>query len=159
MKKLMFAFSTLGLLFLILSCNQPQGNREDMDHAGHEHHDAMMSGSQMKLNNGAKWIVDAATSDNYDGMKTMTNMFAAEPSPSLSNYQIYGSDLTKALNKMISDCKMKGADHDALHQWFEPLLRQANDLKNMQDSLSAKKLFDSVHTRVNVFKDYFTGVQ
>ncbi len=158
MKKLIFTLSTLSILFLIVSCNQSRNHHGGMNHDdSHEHHGAMMQGNPMTLNNGSKWMVDAATSGNYDGMKTMTNMLAAEPSPSLTNYQIYGNDLTVALNKMISECKMKGPDHDALHQWMEPLIKQANDLKNIQDSLSAKNLFDSVHTRVDAFSDYFTG--
>lgn len=159
MKNLFIAGIISGFVLFSMSCHQ-QEHHNDADRAGaHDHHAATTADNNLTLNNGAKWVVDDVTADNYDGMKTMTDMFAVAPSPSLSNYQIYGKDMSNALNKMIKECKMQGPDHDALHLWMEPLTGQINELRSISDSAAAKKVFDSVRTRVDAFGDYFTEAQ
>jgi hypothetical protein len=151
MKRLSYVIVLGGLLFSFISCNQ-NGQRRD-------HHDqvsATVTGDSLDLNNGAKWVVDSLTSDNFVDLKTMTDMFAVEPFPSVANYQKYGSDMGTGMNKMISECKMSGRGHDMLHLWFEPIIKQSNDLKTITDTVDAKKLFNSIHERVDLYKTYFT---
>lgn len=136
------------LLIAGSSCNQGAHEADQ-----HEHATAI---DTLSLDNGARWAVDSLTSDNVVSMKTMTDMFAVEPFPAMAMYQKYGSDMNKGLNKMISECKMSGPGHDMLHRWFEPIMKQTNELQTVSDSLMAKSIFDSVHARMDLFKTYFT---
>lgn len=146
MKKVLLILTVFVSGFAGVSCNQ-----------NHEHEDSSsaLSDTTLSLNNGSKWIADSITSSNYIDLRTITNMFAVAPNPSLNNYQILGSDLGKGLNKMISECKMKGADHDMLHRWLEPILSQTGDLKNVTDTIEGRKLFHSLHQRIDAFYTYF----
>lgn len=156
MKKVIYALSLAGSLFLFSACNE--GNHQADDH-DHDHTSATASDTELGLNNGAKWTVDTVTNSNYIAMKTMTNMFAVDPFPPLGAYQTFGNDMSNGINKMMDECTMKGADHDALHTWLNPIIRQSNDLKSVSDTARARALFDSVHTRINLYPDYFVPAQ
>lgn len=151
MKRFCYGILLGGCLLFSASCSQ--GGHEG-DHGSHEA--ATATGETLSLNDGARWPVDSLTSENFVSMKTMTDMFAVAPFPALASYQQYGADMNGGLNKMISECKMSGPGHDMLHRWFEPIMKQTNELKNVSDTLVAKRLFDSVHTRVDLYKTYFT---
>ncbi|MBS1946718.1 MAG: hypothetical protein JST47_03030 [Bacteroidetes bacterium] len=151
MKRSFFTLSALAFLFFEVSCSQP---KQQNDASSSSTPDTVLS-----LNNGAKWIVDSITVGNYVSLRTMTNMFAVAPYPSLANYQVYGTDMSKGLNKMLGECKMKGADHEALHKWLAPIIEQSNQLKNIADTLEARVAFNAVHKRVDVFYDYFVTAQ
>lgn len=153
MKKIMYAIIAGQFLLFATGCNQ-SGQKDEAHHS-----EATSADTSLTLNNGSKWTVDSTTAHNYVDLKTMTNMFAVNPFPSLANYQTYGNDMTKGINTMMQECKMKGADHEQLHHWLEPIVRQSNELKNVSDSVLAKKIFDSVHTRVDAFNTYFAEAQ
>ena len=50
---------------------------------------------------------------------------------------------------------MSGPDHDALHQWLEPVLSETNQLKNVTDTAVAAKTFKSIDTRIDDYHNYF----
>jgi hypothetical protein len=56
---------------------------------------------------------------------------------------------------MIQECKMKGPDHDALHHWLEPLLKETNELKNAADTTAGKMIFQSLDKQIDAFHTYF----
>ncbi len=143
-----FILGCIGFMSILMSCHN------SADEHSHDAGTSLVSDT-LTLNHGAKWVVDTATNGNYVSLKTMTNMFAVDPFPALAGYQTYGSDMMNGINKMMKDCTMKGADHDELHKWLEPIVRQSNQLKNVTDTVLAKKIFDSVHTRVDLFANYF----
>ena len=65
----------------------------------------------------------------------------------LENYIQTAEQLHDGLNKMINECKMKGADHDALHQWLEPLLKETKEMKNATEvKITQDKLRASLKT-------------
>lgn len=148
MKKSLF---TVICVSFLLSCNQGTSNSESHD----DHTNAMAADASLALNNGAKWKADSITNHNVIRLKTTANMFRVEPFPSQDNYQLLGNDLGDDLNTMLQECKMKGADHDALHQWLEPILHQSNRLKNITDTALGRKIFDSVDHRIDVYNQYF----
>ncbi|HRP31635.1 MAG TPA: hypothetical protein PKV73_07075 [Agriterribacter sp.] len=149
MKKSILVFLLAGFLWACNSGN-PANNAETTVPAETHAHDATLS-----LNNGQKWKADAATNDNVVDLRTIAQNFSAMPHTELSDYQILNNDLQKGLDTMIKECKMQGPDHDALHVWLEPLIKDVGDLKKAGDITSAGKTFQSITERLEVYNQYF----
>lgn len=148
------------LLSFAVGCNSDSDahhhNHDQVTHdEGHDH----VASTELTLNNGAKWQLDTSTSKNVVELKTMTNMFAVDPSPSASEYNVYGNDMINGINKMIQECTMTGEDDAALHRWFLPIMRQSNELKSISDTSGARNIFDSIKVRVDVFPQYFAQAE
>lgn len=136
--------------FLFLAaCNE---HSHDQQSGSSEH---LSKDTVLTLNNGKKWKADTLTSRNVVALKTMVNMFGVEPYPSANNYQVLGNDMTNGFNKMIKECKMSGPDHDALHLWMEPIIKESNQLKTITDTIQARQLFKSIKERVDNYPAYF----
>ena len=148
MKKNLFIVLCISILF---SCNQSSDKSESHSNDSH----SMSADTTLTLNNGAKWTADSITNHNVIRLRVTANMFRVEPFPSLSNYQVLGNDLGSDVDTLLQQCKMKGADHDALHKWLEPILSQSNQLKNITDTTAARKIFSSVDGRINSYDQYF----
>jgi len=56
---------------------------------------------------------------------------------------------------MVSECKMKGADHEALHHWLEPIMEKAKELKNANSIETARTIFGEIEKQINLFHQYF----
>lgn len=144
-------------LFIILagvflfSCNQGTNTSETEDHDSH----AETTDTVLTLNEGAKWQADSITNHNLVRLKTTADMFRVEPFPSLETYQMLGNDLSGDVNTMLEQCKMKGADHEALHKWLTPIISQSNQLKNVTDTAEGRKIFAAVDQRIDAYHQYF----
>lgn len=148
MKKSLFT----GLLVSVLiSCNQGTNTSQPHDEETH----SAVTDVNMTLNNGAKWKADSVTNHNVVRLKVTANMFRVKPFPDLSSYQLVGGYLSGDVDTMLLQCKMKGADHEALHKWLAPIIDQSRRLKNISDTAEGRKLFDSVDQRINIFHQYF----
>lgn len=139
-------------IFLLFSCSQVNNNAgtENTSHASHGEVE-----TNLTLNNGDKWKADSSTYNNVMDLKNTSDMFKIQPFPSLNEYHILGSDLTKGINKMIQECKMTGPDHEALHKWLEPILENANKLKSVSDPAAAKPIIQSIDARLDEYGNYF----
>ena len=149
MKKIIFLL--LGS-FVLFACNQSANKTESDDHASHEH---AVADTQLTLNNGAKWNADSITSHNVVNLKTIADNFRIKPFPSATEYQLLSNDLNSGVNKLIQDCKMSGPDHDALHKWLEPVLKESNQLKTITDTDAARTTFKSLDERIDAYPNYF----
>ena len=56
---------------------------------------------------------------------------------------------------MIKQCTMKGADHDALHLWLEPLMKKEKELGESSTVDKAISILHELETQVNLFPQYF----
>ena len=74
---------------------------------------------------------------------------------SLENYLQTAAAIQDGLNKMISECKMKGADHEALHHWLEPLMDKTKELKNANSIETARTISGEIEKQINLFLQYF----
>ncbi|MEO9144129.1 MAG: hypothetical protein ABI237_01105 [Ginsengibacter sp.] len=148
MKKILFV---LGLCTFLFACNQGSDKTTTDESSNHVHDEDVA----LTLNNGAKWKADTMTNRHLVAIKTMANMFKVAPFPAAEKYQILGSDLQAGFNSMIKDCTLKGAPDEALHKWMLPILRQAQELKNITDTAKARPIFDSLDQRINIYYDYF----
>lgn len=114
------------------------------------HHQETVKG--LKLNNGAKWDADSATIANVDLLK---QTFTEANSESLNDYFSRAEKLQLGLNKMISECKMSGENHDALHLWLEPLIAKTKALKMSKSVEDARLIYEDITSIITIFPQYF----
>lgn len=150
MKKLVYLLISASIL---LACNQSSNKTENDEHVSNEKH--TVEDTVLTLNNGAKWKADSITNHNVINLKTIADNFRAKPFPSVNDYQLAGKDLNSGVNKLIQDCKMSGPDHDQLHKWLEPVLKQSNQLKTITDTAVARTTFKSIDARIDAYHNFF----
>lgn len=143
------------LSFLLLCCAlfSCHSGSEEHDHGTHEEHET--TDTLLTLNIGSRWKVDSSTDVNYALLDGITNKFSSDSIKDLVSYQNYSEDMTNGINKMIQECKMEGEAHEVLHKWLGPIIQQSHELKTISDTLAARKVFDSLFSRVNRFNQYF----
>ena len=148
MKKILAMLILPGFL---LACHSKNESNAAVEPATENHgHDDHASG--LVLNNGAKWKADSSTIGNVDLLQKVVSGAKKE---SLENYLQTAAQLEAGLNKMVSECKMQGADHDALHLWLEPLMKRSKDLKKATTAGDAATLLNEIDKQVNLFSQYF----
>jgi hypothetical protein len=139
---------------LLPACNSKNDNTGNADSAtvveNHADHEKAAEG--LALNNGAKWKADSTTLLNVTLLQTIVSG-AQKESP--DNYVQTAKQLENGLSKMISECKMKGADHDALHKWLEPRMEKTKDLKKVSSVENAATVLNEIEKQVNLFPQYF----
>ncbi|HET7118828.1 MAG TPA: hypothetical protein VFI29_20220 [Hanamia sp.] len=148
MKKSLFTVLCASILF---SCTQ--GTNNSGPHSKDNH--STVADTSLTLNNGAKWKADSITNHNVIRLKVTANMFRVKPYPELDTYQLLGSDLANDADTMLQQCRMKGADHEALHKWLGPIINQSGRLKNVTDTAEGRKIFDFIDRRINEYQQYF----
>lgn len=150
MKKLFAAFLVSASL---LACSNNKEHSENTSSATvEEKHDEHATTEGLVLNNGAKWKADSPTVRN---VAMLQETVEKANTGSLENYQQAAGQLQDGLNKMIKECKMKGADHDALHQWLEPLLTKNKALQTATTVENASAIFSDIRKQVSLFPNYF----
>jgi hypothetical protein len=63
--------------------------------------------------------------------------------------------LSQTVFLLISKTLNYGADHEALHQWLEPLMKSVNELKKANDEKEASKLFNEISEQLTNYHQYF----
>jgi hypothetical protein len=146
MKTIFFLLAISG----VISCNngndQPPKGTETVVHEKEE------SGTALSLNNGAKWKADSTTLVNE---KRLSSIIENAKSATLSDYRQTATDLEAGLNTMISECRMQGADHEALHHWLEPLVANTAKLKAASNKDEAAAIFSEIQKQMALFPQYF----
>ena len=148
MKKILFLLLSTALLF---ACNQGTEKSKTEKHSIHD----IEQTTDLALNNNVKWKADSVINHNVTNLGSIANDFKKKSSLSISDYQKLSANLTTELNKMIKECKMTGADHDALHIWLEPVLKETAELKNSSDTVIAGTIFKSIDKRLDNYNNYF----
>ena len=149
MKQLLSIFVATMFLF---ACNSNSNEAAiPTENVSHEHHDSVV----LTLNNGEKWKADSTTNQNVVNLKTIGDNFRIKPFPTVGEYQLLSSDLSNSLNTMIQECKMTGPDHEALHHWLEPILKDTKELKNVNDTATARSIFISLDKQIDLYHSYF----
>ncbi len=148
MKRFLILLLCTSLLF---ACNQAPDKSKDDKHVINN----IKQTTELALNNGTKWKADSVTNHNVANLRGIADDFKTEPAPSVSDYQKLSADLNTGLNKMIKECKMTGADHDALHIWLQPILEENAELKNISATEIAGTIFKSIDKRLDNYNNYF----
>ena len=139
------------------ACNNPEtsSKKEVAPAVEADHHEHAENKTGLELNNGDKWKADNSTNNNVKDLQVVLEQFNARTDQSMAAYKLAADDLQLGLNKMVSECKMKGPDHDALHKWLEPLIGQVKELKQVSTEADAAKMIAAIHTQVNYYNQYF----
>lgn len=167
MKKILLSLFSAAILF---GCNS-QDSATAEDHSDHDHAAATQdSGDHAhavpsdatalitgvpSLNDGAKWKADASTNENVANLKSMIDQFKTNADPEVKDYQEFQAKFTDGISKMVTECKMKGADHDALHVWLEPLMKDNKDMKDLDSKEALASAFHTISQRVDLYPQYF----
>ena len=153
MKRILVLFFGAGIL---LGCNSNVANHEEASpHANDTFQVEAQKNKELSLNNEIKWNSDESTNENVKELKTIIDNFNQEKETEISGYKMLATNLQNSLNKLIKECRMKGPDHDALHLWLEPVLKDVNSLNGATSSEEAAELFNSIYKKVNVYDQYF----
>lgn len=140
----------IGLAIAILTgCKQ--GNEKVITDPPHDHEHSAAA-IAVTLNDGKKWKSDSATRENIKLLHDMSTRFADHE---LAEYKAMGVTLQEGLDKMIKECRMKGKDHEALHEWLDPFAKSVAELKNATGVNQARKVFGEIHQSLESYPDYF----
>ena len=154
MKKL-FALPVIGLM--LLSCNEQNQNHnhKEADATAVEKQEQESGKEGLVLNNGQKWKADSNTNKNVKVLLAVLEKFTAGTDKTLKAYGNTAAALQDGLDKMISECRMKGPDHDALHQWLEPLIGEVAKLKQSATDAGAAGQMEKIDAQVKRYAQYF----
>ncbi len=138
----------------LASCqsDHKSGNTTEVETMEHHSHQAEEGPTALTLNNGAKWKADASTNANVASLAHIIN--AVTPT-TMEECRNAGNGVQESLNKLISECRMKGEDHEALHHWLEPLLEMNKKLLASQTVEEANEILAQERNQVNLYTQYF----
>lgn len=138
----------------LFGCNSKTGEEKksatDTATENHKEHEEKVAG--LVLNEGAKWKADSTTVLN---VALLHNIVSLAKKQSFANYLQTATALHDGLSKMVNECKMKGADHDALHRWLEPLIEKTTNLKKVSSIDNAATILSDIEKQINLFPQYF----
>ena len=167
MKKIFLSLFTVAILFGCNSQDSTTVAEDSSDHAAastddatHEHvappsGETTLATGVPTLNDGAKWKADASTNENVANLKSIINNFKTNADPAVEDYHAFQASFTDGLSKMVKECKMQGADHDALHVWLEPLMKDNKEMKELDSKESLAASFNTLSQRVDIYPQYF----
>ncbi len=111
--------------------------------------------NELRLNNGNKWHADSTTNTHVKAMQDLVKTFAGKKEKKLDDYHQVSNQLLDAVNKLLAACKMTGPDHEALHQWLEPLLDEIKEQKNASGMPEAASAFLKIEKNLDKYNEYF----
>ena len=110
---------------------------------------------EVSLNKDAKWRADASTAKNVSLLQQKAVELNKGAKATAADYHTISNELQTGINQLIKECRMKGADHDALHLWLEPLMGEVKELKTVSTTDKGETLFHSIRTRLLDYDLYF----
>lgn len=154
--KNVLTFLFAAILFGCNHANNASNKTEDTSiKESHEHDNEKEHGGNLALNNGAKWQTDVSTHTHAVKLITQADTFDTKTDEDVTLYHSVAADMQKELNSLVGDCKMKGPDHDALHLWLEPVLKDVSDLKKISATEEGKHAAEKLTGDVKKFNQYF----
>lgn len=151
MKKLLMLLFTSSLL----ACNNAENKKGQTGISTEDAHYPATSATTLALNNGAKWKADESTNKNVSELKMIAKRLNENKSKTLVDYATVANELQTGLDKMIKQCRMQGPDHEALHQWLEPLLQNVANMEKATDEKKASGFFNTIEGQLKIYHQYF----
>ena len=147
------------LLFLLsfYACNNSSSTTDKIADSVHgvPPGDHKEDASALSLNNGKKWKSDESTRNHVMKLSEMIRSFNGRANNSSSDYRRFAAEVQTELDGLIKDCRMSGPDHDALHLWLEPILKQVAELKTDPAAEKATEIVQAITKDVDLFNQYF----
>ncbi len=104
--------------------------------------------SDLKLDNGKKWIANLETEIGVKNMDSIIKVFKQENN---TDYASLGEALSKQTSYVIKNCSMKGEPHDQLHVVLVPML---DEISAMKEGGNGKNL-DELTALINAYFKHF----
>ncbi|MEZ2415765.1 hypothetical protein ACA086_12430 [Muriicola sp. E247] len=117
-----------------------------------EHHPDSEWVNDIVLNNGIKW---QANQETTDGVMAMLSLIDESKLSSSEDYQKLGDGLNEVKNTVVKECTMKGASHDNLHVWLQPLIEKIELLQNTGSVEEGAKLTSNIKEHLVGYYEYF----
>ncbi len=111
--------------------------------------------STLALNNGEKWKADESTNANVASLEKALDRFYNMGEKKLEDYKTLQTSLQAGIEKMVKECRMKGADHDALHLWLEPLMKMVRDLGKVKSEEQSAAALETINRQIKMYPQYF----
>ncbi len=108
----------------------------------------------LHLNNGAKWIVNPETTE---GINRMVEIVTADVEEGrISYYAAMGEQLNIEIKRIFEECTLPASEeHDQLHLFLLPLVKQVQDLEEVEDETDAMIMQKDILKYLNSYNDYF----
>ena len=104
----------------------------------------------ISMDSGIKWKADEVTKKNVNAkMQVVKEPTYAEAGKRLQLY----TNLQAKTDVLVKECRMKGADHDALHTWLEKVLKDLKELK--QEDNEYREVFTTLKKDISTFYQSF----
>lgn len=117
------------------------------------HHSHSNHQGKLELNQGEKWKVNEEMTPHIQKGKLILEEYMQDENA--SDYKQLAKDIEEQNNQLIKSCTMKGAAHDALHQWLVPHLDLVKDLKKASNEEDAKKIIGQLEASYQNYEKYF----
>ena len=117
-----------------------------------EHHE---TATPLLLNHGAKWQADENTRSHVAQLQAKDDRFSQTARPALSGYKAFADTMQQELNALIKDCKMKGPEHEALHQWLAPVVKEVKNMQTAPTEATARQAKEKLTKHLQQFNQYF----
>ena len=143
-----------GIIFLfILSCNSKKDEPSKQIHTDStsvvettEHNEMTLA-----LNDGKKWKIDEPTRININEIKQSFQKYSSQVKP---DHKALAAELQQKADKLISECKMTGKDHEMLHVWLENFLTELKELRSTELT-KQEAAFHKIDELIKNFDEYF----
>lgn len=141
---------------MLFSCNEANETKKDKMteylQPAHKHEE---NETGLSLNNGEKWQTDESTKGHVVKLDSILAGFRNTGKDDVENYKILADELQAELNVLVADCKMKGPDHEALHQWLMPFMKDVAELKKVSSQVHGKHGIEQITSKLGEFNKYF----
>jgi len=135
---------------ILLSCGS--NTKEPSDGKTEAVSENVTNSHGLSLNSGMRWKSDQSTMANVNAMKLIMENSSPQ---TIEEFHMTADMMQGSVDKMISECRMTGADHDALHLWLEPLMEKTKELKEGETMDELTLTHDWLDDQVNLFYEYF----
>lgn len=143
----MYKLLILFFAAIIMSCGNNIDHESHVTNNDKEKHDQHMQPAALSLNNGSKWKLDAPTRDNIAEIKT----YVSDSSHFTDHIKGY-EGLKKQTDNLIKECRMSGPDHDALHVWLSPFIK---DVERLNKPGEEREAYVAISNHLREFDVYF----
>ena len=140
------------VIVLTMGCNQQRADSKSHQHETGTANTSRETGTTtLTLNAEKKWTLDEPTREN---IRSIRQAFEKEAELTRPDYKTLAADLQVRSNKLVSECKMSGKDHDMLHLWLTDYLSSLGEM-NSSDLAAQEAGFHKIEHQLRIFDQYF----
>ncbi|WP_018479217.1 hypothetical protein [Pontibacter roseus] len=144
-----FTFVYIILASLVSMC----GHDTDLES---QHTEVVQEEAQvLSLNGTERWQADEPTNWHVQQLQALVKEYEQQAENKTAEaYNDLGQAMQAELQLMFKDCTMKGAAHDMLHTYLEPLMADVKLLAE-KDEASAEAALGRISTHLQAYTTYF----